>query len=128
EPIGSMLRPGDAMFGDAALFLRGTGSDVAMLTLVDKPDETTGASGFTSQISLVPVPSGAADFTTYNGVDAPYLLTVGGSALSFTDIRTQQGFTVALDGPATHLRLRQHETPVGPVTMAIAWDDGGLWI
>jgi hypothetical protein len=128
QPVGSMLRTADEVFGDAALFVRGTGADVAMLTLVDKPDETTGTPGFSTQISLIPVPSGAADFTVYNGADAPYLVTVGGSVLAFTDIRTQQGFTVGLQGTASHLRLRQHETPLGPVTMAIAWDDGGTAI
>jgi hypothetical protein len=128
QPVGSMIRSADAMFGDAALFLRGTGADVAMLTLVDKADETTGTPGFSTQISLIPVPSGAADFATYNGEDAPYLLTVGGSLLAFTDIRTQQGFSVGLGGSATRLRLRQHETPLGTVTMAIAWDDGGTAI
>lgn len=128
QPIGSMLRTGDAMFGDAALFVRGTGADVAMLTLVDKPDEMTGTPGFSTQISLIPVPSGASDFIAYNGEAAPYLLTVGGSVLAFTDIRTQQGFTIGLGDTASHLRLRQHETPLGPVTMAIAWEDGGTAI
>lgn len=126
-PSQTLMRPGDDMFDNAALFLRGTGSDVAMLTLVDKPDETTGASGFSTQVSLIPVGNRAADFTFYNGEEIPFLVTVDDAAraLVFTDIRTQQSFDVDLGGPATRLLLREHETSIGLVTQAVAWEPGG---
>ena len=126
-PSQTLMRPGDAMFDNAALFLRGSGSDVAMLTLVDKPDETTGVSGFSTQVSLIPVGTRASDFTFYNGEETPFLLTVddAANALVFTDIRTQQSFAVPLGGRATQLLLREHETSIGIVTQAVAWENGG---
>lgn len=128
EPVSSMLRPPNEMFDAPALFVRGTGLDVAMLTLVDKPDETTGVSGFSTQVSLIPIGAQTTDFGTFDGEAAPYLLSVGGSDLVFTDIRTQQSFRVGLEAPATHLRQRDHETPLGPVRQAIAWTDQGAAI
>jgi hypothetical protein len=126
-PTQTLIRPADAMFGNPAMFLRGSGSDVAMLTLVDKPDELTGVAGFSTQVSLIPIGTGATDFTYYNGEEAPFLLTVdgGAGALVFTDIRTQESFDVQLGAPATQLFLRTEETSIGTVTQAVAWTPGG---
>lgn len=128
-PTATMLRAGNDMFDAPVLFLRGEGgSDVAMLTLVDKADEATGTPGFSAQVSLVPIGATAADFTTYDGIEAPYLITVdpGQGSLVFTDIRTQQGFEVALPGIADRVLLRDLLTETGAVKQAVAWAQGGI--
>jgi hypothetical protein len=125
-PSATLLRRGNALYEAPVLFLRSdTSNDVAMLTLVDRPDEVTGAPGFSAQVSLVPVGGGASDFLTHDGDETPFLVTVSGSTLAFTDIRTQQGFTIALDAAVGHLRLRTSETVAGPTPQLLAWANGG---
>ena len=128
SPSETLLRVGNDLFDNPVLFLRGDGgSDVAMLTLVDQPDEATGTPGFTAQVSLLPVGGPATDFIAYDGATAPYLITVNPTtgSLVFTDIRTQQGFEVPLPGEASRIALRDLLTPQGPVKQAIAWAKGG---
>lgn len=126
SPDATLLRPGNESFAQPALFLRSAGSsDVAMLTLVDRIDEATGAPDFSAQVSLIPVGGGASDFLLHDGEEVPYLVTVFGTALSFTDIRTQQGFAVTLDGNATSLWIRTDETALGPVPELVAWAPQG---
>ena len=125
-PNATLLRRGNAQFESPALFLRSnTSGDVAMLTLVDRPDEVTGAPGFSAQVSLVPVGQGAADFLTHDGDQTPFLVTVSGTTLAFTDIRTQQGFTIELEAPVGRLLLRTSDTPSGAIPQLLAWAQGG---
>ncbi|MEM9458908.1 MAG: hypothetical protein AAGF11_32315 [Myxococcota bacterium] len=126
SPVQTFLRPGDEIFGKPTLFLRSNiGADVAMLTLVDKADEATGEPGFSAQVSLIPVGSGATDMSAYNGHEAPYLVTVDGSALVFTDIRTQQSFSVGTGGSVRNLFMRDAQTGAGTIQQAVAWASGG---
>ena len=128
SPTDPLLRVSNDLFDNPVLFLRGNvGSDVAMLTLVDQADETTGTPGFTAQVSLLPVGGPATDFETYDGESAPYLITVNPTtgSLVFTDIRTQQGFEVQLPGAADQIALRDLLTPQGPVKQVLAWATGG---
>ncbi|MCA9652851.1 MAG: hypothetical protein KC501_23230 [Myxococcales bacterium] len=126
SPVESLLRPGNELFGRPALFLRSDyGSDVAMLTLVDKSDETTGEPGFSAQVSLIPVGNGATDMSSYDGEDAPYLVTVDGSSMVFTDIRTQQSFSVGTGGQANRLFMRDAQVGTSTIRQAVAWAPGG---
>lgn len=126
SPVDTLLRPGNTTFGKPALFLRSdAGSDVAMLTLVDKTDEATGEPGFSAQVSLIPVGSQATDMSAYDSGEAPYLLTVGGSAFVFTDIRTQQSFSVGTGAGVQQLFLRDAQTAAGTIRQAVAWAPGG---
>ncbi len=125
-PVATMLRPGDATFGKPTLFLRSSsGADVAMLTLVDKSDEMTGEPGFSTQVSLIPVGSGATDMSAHNGEEVPYLVTVDGTAIVFTDIRTQQSFSVGTGGSVQRVFMRDATTTAGTVRQAVAWAPGG---
>jgi hypothetical protein len=125
-PNATLLRRGNARFESPALFLRSnTSGDVAMLTLVDRPDEVSGAPGFSAQVSLVPVGAGAADFLTHDGDETPFLVTVSGSTLAFTDIRTQQGFTIELEAPVGRMLLRTSDTPSGSIPQLVTWAAGG---
>ncbi len=126
-PNATLMRPGDDLFADPSLFIRSVqGGNVAMLTLVEKEDEVTGAPGFTVQISLLPVGVGVTDFVFYNG-EAPYLVTLGqGSQLVFTDIRTQEGFEIDLEGSARQMFLRDHDIGSDQtVRQIVAWASGG---
>lgn len=126
SPVESLLRPGNTVFGKPALFLRSNvGSDVAMLTLVDKADEATGEPGFSAQVSLIPVGTTATDMSAYDSDEAPYLVTVGGSAFVFTDVRTQQSFSVGTGAPVTQLFLRDAQTASSTIRQAVAWTPGG---
>ncbi|MEM7160473.1 MAG: hypothetical protein AAF799_46985 [Myxococcota bacterium] len=127
SPVETLLRPGDDVFDRPALFLRSdVGADVAMLTLVDKPDPATGAPGFSAQVSLIPVGNGATDLSTYNGAEAPYLVTTDGGAMIFTDIRTQESFSVGTGGLAQRLFMRDAQTVGGStIRQAVAWAPGG---
>ncbi len=126
SPVESLLRPGNETFGKPALFLRSDlGSDVAMLTLVDKTDEATGEPGFSAQVSLIPVGTQATDMSAYDSDEAPYLVSVGGSAFVFTDIRTQQSFTVGTGAVVTQLFMRDAQTGAGSIRQAVAWSPGG---
>jgi hypothetical protein len=128
-PVETLLRPGNRVFGDSVLFIRPQqGSDVGMLTLVDKPDEATKLPGFSAQVSLLEVGNQASDFTYYDDGNVPYLITVDSSrgALVFTDIGTHNGFDVQLAGPATNLFLRDHRTGANEtVRQVVAWRVGG---
>lgn len=126
SPVATLLRPGNALFGKPVLLLRSdVGTDVAMLTLVDKTDEATGAPGFSAQVSLVPVGAQATDMSAYDSEQAPYLVTVGGSAFVFTDIRTQESFSVGTGAPVTQLWLRDAQTAAGTIRQAVGWAPGG---
>ena len=120
-PAETLLRPGDALFERPTLFVRSSeGSDVAMLTLVGKPDGI----GFTVQVSLVPVGGAATDVVNFTGTEVPYLVSVSNGALVFTDIRTHQSFNVDM-GVAQRVFLRPAEGDFGPVTQAVTWAPGG---
>lgn len=126
SPVETLLRLGNDVFGKPALFLRSdASSDVAMLTLVDKTDEATGAPGFSAQVSLVPVGSPASDMTAYDSEAAPYLVTVGGSAFVFTDIRTQQSFSVGTGAVVSQIFMRDAQVASGTIRQAVAWSPGG---
>ncbi len=126
SPEATLLRAGNAVFGKPALFLRpSAGSDVAMLTLVDKSDEATGEAGFSTQVSLIPVGEHATDMSAYDSEETPYLVTVGGSAFVFTDIRTQQSFTVGTGSAVQKLFMRDAETAAGTIRQAVGWAPGG---
>jgi hypothetical protein len=119
-PSRTLLRPGNPLFADPALFvLSTTGGEVGMLTLLSE----AGGAGFTAQISLISVGQSAADFVYHDAADVPYLITVdpAASALVFTDIRTQGGFSVALDAPSERLFLRDGEAG----KQVVAWSQGG---
>ncbi|MEM6990775.1 MAG: hypothetical protein AAF721_09765 [Myxococcota bacterium] len=127
-PTETLLRVGNDMFDSPVLFVRGqAGSDVAMLTVVDKNDTATGNPGFSAQVSLLPVGDSATDFAAFDGVEAPYLVTAGAGSpgLWFTDIRTQAQFVVPLEGPVDSVVLRDEQTALGPVRQAVAWAQGG---
>lgn len=127
SPVDTLLRPGNDVFGKPALFLRSdVGSDVAMLTLVDKSDETTGEPGFSAQVSLVPVGNQATDMSAYDSDEAPYLVTVGHSAFVFTDIRTQESFSVGTSSVVQQLFMRDAQTAAGTVRQAVGWSQGGV--
>jgi hypothetical protein len=126
SPVETLLRPGNETFGKPALFLRSdSSSDVAMLTLVDKTDEATGEPGFSAQVSLVPVGAPASDMSAYDSEAAPYLVTVGGSAFVFTDIRTQQSFSVGTGAVVSQIFMRDAQTGDGTIRQAVAWTPGG---
>lgn len=127
SPEATLLRPGNDVFGKPVLFLRSSvGSDVAMLTLVDKSDEATGEPGFSAQVSLIPVGERTTDMATHDGAEVPYLVTVGSSALIFTDIRTQESFSVGTGAAVQHVFLRDAQTAAGTIRQAVAWSPGGL--
>lgn len=126
SPVESLLRPGNDLFGRSVLFLRSNiGSDVAMLSLVDKADEQTGEPGFSAQVSLLPVANGASDMATYDGEQAPYLVTTNGSGFVFTNIETQGNFTVATGGQVQQLWLRDANLDTTPTRQAVGWAYGG---
>lgn len=128
-PDATLLRPGNALFEHTALFLRADqGGDVAMLSLVDELDETGRPRGFSAQVSLVPVGSGASDFVVHDGDEVPYLVTAWGGTITFTDVRTQQGFTVALASAASRLLLRREATTFGEIPQLVAWAPGATEI
>jgi len=127
-PRATLLRPADDIFPNPVLFLRADqASDVAMVTLVDKPDVVSGAAGFSAQISLLPIGNQAADFVTHNGEGVPYLVTLdpNRSSIVFADIRTQESFSVALTATANHLFVREHDVATGTVPQLVAWAEGG---
>jgi len=129
-PEQTLLRPANDKFDDPVLFLRSSSSsDVAMLTLAPKVEDD----GFTAQVSLLPIGTQASDFVTHDGEDVPYLVTLDPSrqALAFTDIRTQQGFPVALDGEVSRMFTRTHDSDPGPedqVEQLVMWGPGGSTI
>jgi hypothetical protein len=67
---------------------------------------------------------------THDGDEVPYLVTLDPSrqALAFTDIRTQQGFSVSLGGSANQMFTRTNTTDVGPVQQLVAWGQGATMI
>jgi hypothetical protein len=122
QPVATMLRPGNDLFGPPVLFLRSSsGADVAMLTLVGHGS----GDGFTTQISLIPVGTHAGDFVSYDGLDVPYLVTAAAGALVFTDIRTHESFEVGLSETAQRVFLRNHDRGGTPVRQIVAWAPGG---
>jgi hypothetical protein len=119
-PGRTLLRPGNPLFVDPALFVLSTiGNEVGMLTLLAEGD----GAGFTAQISLISVGQSATDFVFHDTATVPYLVTVDASAaaLVFTDIRTQGGFTVPLGAPASRLLLRDSDSG----RQVITWASGG---
>lgn len=126
-PTTTLLRPGNALFADPALFVRsGEGPEVGMLTLVDEVDGT----GFTAQISLLSVGQSGSDFVYHDSGEVPYLITTDpvAGALTFTDIRTQGGFAVPLTASASRLFLRDVETGDSGARQVVAWSPGGTAI
>jgi hypothetical protein len=120
-PATTLLRPGNALYPDPALFVRSAfGDEVGMLTLLPKGD------GFTAQISLIPV-GRVSDLVYHDSDSVPYLITVNSQAgaLVFTDIRTQGGFSVALGGPAQRLFLRDTDGGGPLARQVVAWASGG---
>jgi len=127
EPTRTLLRPGNPLFADPVLFvLSAQGPEVGMLTLVDEAD----GSGFTAQISLLPVGESSGDFVLHDADTVPYLITVGTAtgSLVFTDIRTQGGFQVDLGAPAAQLLLRDQLRGGATVRQAVAWATGGTML
>jgi hypothetical protein len=122
SPVATLLRPGNELFAQPALFLRSsTGADVAMLTLVGHGS----GQGFTTQISLIPVGGGAGDFVFHDGADVPYLITATAATLVFTDIRTHQSFEVGLAESASRVFVRNHARGDASVRQVVAWTPGG---
>lgn len=123
-PQTTLLRPGNPLFADPALFvLSSFGAEVGMLTLL--PEQ--GGGGFTAQISLIPVGQSATDMVFYDSDVAPYLVTVDASAgdLVFTDVRTQGGFAVALGGLGQRVFLRDASAGGATIRQAVVWAQGG---
>lgn len=121
-PATTLLRPGNPLFTDPALFVRAAaGPEVAMLTLIEEGD----GSGFTAQISLLSVGQGASDFVFHDSDEVPYLITVdpGARSLVFTDIRTQGGFAVEFAAPVERVFLRD-ALESGGGRQAVAWAPG----
>ena len=122
EPVATMLRPGNELFAQPALFLRSnTGHDVAILTLVGHGS----GQGFTTQISLIPVGGSAGDFVVHDGPEVPYLVTASAAKVVFTDVRTHQSFEVGLSESASRVYLRDHDRSGTLVRQAVAWTPGG---
>jgi hypothetical protein len=65
------------------------------------------------------------DMSAYDSGEAPYLVTVAGSAFVFTDIRTQQSFSVGTGEPVAQLFMRDAQTAAGTIRQAVAWAPGG---
>jgi len=127
EPTRTLLRPGNALFADPVLFvLSAQGPEVGMLTLMDEAD----GSGFTAQISLLPVGEGSGDLVFHDSASVPYLITVGTAtdSLVFTDIRTQGGFRIDLGAAASQLLLRDAIRDGAAVRQAVAWAPGGTML
>lgn len=126
SPTDLLLRRPNEKFPSPVLFLRDdTSADVAMLTLVDKPDPETGIPGFSAQVSLLPVPSAASDFVIHDSDDVPYLVTLGAGGFIFNDIRTQESFPISLEGDqATEMFIRTADTLAGPQPQLVAWARG----
>lgn len=121
-PQDTLLRPGDALYPDPALFLRSAAShDVVMLSLRSKADEITGIPGFTANVALVSVGAPTRDFVYHDDGSTPYLLALADRRLEFIDIRTQGGFSVDLDDTGTHVFLRDAATEDGTVKQAVVW-------
>lgn len=123
-PKTTLLRPGNPLFADPALFvLPAAGPEVAMLTLLGEAD----GSGFTAQISLIPVGQSASDFVYYDSMTVPYLITVDAAAgqLVFTDVRTQGGFAVELGGAGQRVFLRDATDGGATFRQAVVWAPGG---
>jgi hypothetical protein len=126
-PTTTLLRPGNDLFADPALFVRsGQGREVGMLTLVDEVD----GSGFTAQISLLSVGESGSDFVVHDSGQVPYLITTDPVAgdLVFTDIRTQGGFAVPLTAPASQLFVRDVAAGDPSARQVVAWSAGGAVI
>jgi hypothetical protein len=124
-PSATLLRPGNALFPDPALFVRSSsGAEIGMLTLLGEAD----GSGFTAQISLLSVGKSGSDFVLHDSGEVPYLISTDpvGSALTFTDIRTQGGFAVMLATHASALFLRDAEVDGSTVRQVVAWHPGGV--
>lgn len=125
-PTDTLLRAGNDLFDEPVLFVRSsTDRDIAQLTLIDKPDEETGASGFSAQVGLIDGGQAITDFVTYDGEDVPYLITVNSSGLRFTDIRTLDSFDVAVPDDVTRISLREADKGNRTITQAVLWRTGG---
>lgn len=124
-PARTLLRPGNPLFVDPALFVQPTlGAEVGMLTLLAEGD----GSGFTAQISLIPVGQSVTDLVFHDSATVPYLITVDQAAgeLVFTDIRTQSGFAVELGGTGQRVFLRDASDGGGAThRQAVVWANGG---
>lgn len=125
-PKTTLLRPGNDLFVDPALFILSQGPEVGMLTLVREGE----GAGFTAQISLIPVGQSSSDFIFYDSASVPYIITVdnGAGALVFTDIRTQGGFSVPLGFTGQNLFLRDREDGGAVTKQAVVWSPGGSQI
>lgn len=124
SPQATLLRPGNETFPNPALFLRSSSSsDVAMLTLVDVSDPTRGTSGWSAQVSLLPIGRAASDFAALDSDGVPYLVTLDPQALElvFTDIRTQQGFGISLSDRVDRFYLRHRATASGVEPQLVTW-------
>lgn len=120
-PRTTLLRPGNQLFAEPALFVLPTqGPEVGILTLLPEG----GGAGFTAQISLIPVGQSASDFVFHDSAAVPYLITVDAAAdaLVFTDVRTQGGFAVALESQAERVFLRDASDGG---RQAVTWAPGG---
>lgn len=127
EPIRTLLRPGNPLYPDPALFvLSAQGAEVGMLTLLGEAD----GSGFTAQISLLPVGEASGDLVFYDSPAVPYLITVGrvSGSLVFTDIRTQGGFRVELGSAASQLLLRDASRDGVAIRQVVAWAPSGTML
>jgi hypothetical protein len=127
-PAETLLRPANTRFPDPVLLVRGQlDTDVAMLTLVDQPDEITGEDGFTAQIGLLPTGFGITDILVHDSDEAAYVIGVDSPsrALSFVDLRTQSGFAINLNAPISSAFIRTHEKGSATVPQIVAWSSGG---
>ncbi|MEE9383715.1 MAG: hypothetical protein V3V08_09905 [Nannocystaceae bacterium] len=128
NPVATLLRPGNAMYPAPTLFVRFKGgSDVSMLSLRAKDDAED---AFTFTQSLLGVGRGTSDFVFYDDAETPMLVAANGreNGLIFTDIRTQQTFTIGLGSGVGSLFLRKNESASGSVDQAVVWSQGGTTV
>lgn len=127
-PVATLMRPGNALYPEPAVFVRfDGGSDVSMLSLRAKE----GAEGhFTFDQSPLTVGTGTGDMDFYDDGEVPLFIATDrrDGELVFTDIRTEQSFTVYLGGSVGQLFLRQHDTGSGLVDQAVVWEKSGTTV
>jgi hypothetical protein len=121
-----LARPSDDLIEVPALFfVSSSDADVTMLSLVEKLNGSDDGERFTVQPGLLPVGLGTTDIEVYRGNDVPYLLSIRGYGVLFTNITTQGSFFVDFGAPLETSYLRASESNGAPSTELVAWDYAG---